>query len=144
MKKFYITTPIYYVNANPHIGHAYTQIAVDVVSRYRKMLGEDVFFLTGTDEHGEKIEEAALAAGFKQGDEKSFVDSIVVNFKKAWDAVDIAARAQQEKKAFENLAATYEASAESIIAELKRVSGKTIDTMSLIRQAGTAMMMPVP
>ncbi|MBU0571067.1 MAG: methionine--tRNA ligase [Candidatus Omnitrophica bacterium] len=90
MKKFYITTPIYYVNANPHIGHAYTQIAVDAVARYHKMLGDDVFFLTGTDEHGEKIEEACIAAGFGKGKEREFVDSIVVNFKKAWDVLDIA------------------------------------------------------
>ncbi len=89
MKKFYITTPIYYVNANPHIGHAYTQIAVDSVARYHKMLGEDVFFLTGSDEHGEKIEEACIAAGFEKGKEKDFVDSIVVNFKKAWEVLGV-------------------------------------------------------
>ncbi|MEA3490080.1 MAG: methionine--tRNA ligase [Candidatus Omnitrophota bacterium] len=89
MGKFYITTPIYYVNANPHIGHAYTQIAVDAVARYHKMLGEEVFFLTGTDEHGEKIEEASLKAGFERGREKEFVDKIVTNFKKVWKALDI-------------------------------------------------------
>ena len=89
MGKFYITTPIYYVNANPHIGHAYTQIVVDSLSRYHRMLGDEVFFLTGTDEHGEKIEEACLKAGFKQGQEKEFVDSIVSNFKKVWEALDI-------------------------------------------------------
>ncbi|MGD2278988.1 MAG: methionine--tRNA ligase [Candidatus Omnitrophota bacterium] len=89
MGKFYITTPIYYVNANPHIGHAYTQIAVDAITRYHKMLGEEVFFLTGTDEHGEKIEEACLEAGFEKGKEKDFVDKIVPNFKKAWKALDV-------------------------------------------------------
>ncbi len=89
MSKFYITTPIYYVNANPHIGHAYTQVACDVLSRYHKMLGDDVFFLTGTDEHGEKIEEASLAAGFKKGEEKKFVDTIVPGFKKVWDKMGI-------------------------------------------------------
>ncbi|MFH1310597.1 MAG: methionine--tRNA ligase [Candidatus Omnitrophota bacterium] len=88
-KQFYITTPIYYVNANPHIGHAYTQIAVDVLSRYHKMLGEEVFFLTGTDEHGEKIEEATLKSGLGQGREKEFVDKIVPNFKKVWDILGI-------------------------------------------------------
>ncbi|MFH1394743.1 MAG: methionine--tRNA ligase [Candidatus Omnitrophota bacterium] len=87
--KFYITTPIYYVNANPHIGHAYTQIAVDVLARYHKMLGEDVFFLTGTDEHGEKIEEAALKSGLEQGREKEFVDKIVPNFKNVWEILNI-------------------------------------------------------
>ncbi len=89
MGKFYITTPIYYVNANPHIGHAYTQIAVDALSRYHKMLGDEVFFLTGTDEHGEKIEEACLAAGFEKGKEKDFVDTIVPNFKKVWKELDV-------------------------------------------------------
>ncbi|MFH1411270.1 MAG: methionine--tRNA ligase [Candidatus Omnitrophota bacterium] len=87
--KFYITTPIYYVNAAPHIGHAYTQVIVDVIARYHRMSGEDVFFLTGTDEHGEKIEEAALAAGFEKGKEKDFVDGIVKNFKEAWAELNI-------------------------------------------------------
>jgi len=89
MGKFYITTPIYYVNANPHIGHAYTQIACDTLARYHRMLGDDVFFLTGTDEHGEKIEEACLKAGYKKGQEKEFCDGIVDNFKKAWEALGI-------------------------------------------------------
>lgn len=89
MGKFYITTPIYYVNANPHIGHAYTQAVVDTLARYHRMLGDDVYFLTGTDEHGEKIEEATLKAGFKKGEEKKFVDGIVTNFKKAWDTMGI-------------------------------------------------------
>lgn len=89
MSKFYITTPIYYVNAAPHIGHAYTQIAVDTLARYHRTLGDDVFFLTGTDEHGEKIEEAALEAGFKRGEEKKFVDGIVANFKDAWEKLGI-------------------------------------------------------
>ncbi len=89
MGKYYITTPIYYVNAAPHIGHAYTQIAVDALSRYHRLLGEDVFFLTGTDEHGEKIEEAAIKAGFAPGEEKKFVDGIVENFVEAWKGMDI-------------------------------------------------------
>ncbi|MFC1548399.1 methionine--tRNA ligase [Candidatus Omnitrophota bacterium] len=89
MGKFYITTPIYYVNANPHIGHAYTQIAVDTLTRYHKMIGDDVFFLTGTDEHGEKIEEACIKAGFEKGKEKEFVNTIVPNFKKVWEVLDI-------------------------------------------------------
>ena len=88
-EKFYITTPIYYVNANPHIGHAYTQIICDTLTRFYRMLGKEVFFLTGTDEHGEKIEEAAIAAGFKQGEEKAFVDTIVNNFKGVWSELGI-------------------------------------------------------
>ena len=56
---FYITTPIYYVNDKPHIGHAYTTILADVISRYKRKLGEETFFLTGLDEHGQKVQEAA-------------------------------------------------------------------------------------
>jgi methionyl-tRNA synthetase len=62
-QKFYITTPIYYVNARPHIGHAYTTIACDTIARRQRMMGFDTYFLTGTDEHGQKIERAAQAAG---------------------------------------------------------------------------------
>ncbi len=87
--KFYITTPIYYVNANPHIGHAYTQIIVDALSRYYRLTGKEVFFLTGTDEHGEKIEEASRKAGLGKGREKEFVDKIVTNFKKTWKKLGI-------------------------------------------------------
>ena len=62
-KSFYITTPIYYVNDRPHIGHAYTSVACDVLARYKRLAGYDVHFLTGTDEHGQKVEKSALAAG---------------------------------------------------------------------------------
>ena len=62
-KRFYVTTPIYYVNGVPHIGHAYTTIAADVMARFKRLDGYDVFFLTGTDEHGQKVEQAARAAG---------------------------------------------------------------------------------
>ena len=61
--RFYITTPIYYINAEPHLGHAYTTIVADAIARSRRLMGEDVFFLTGTDEHGQKVERAAKAAG---------------------------------------------------------------------------------
>src|SRR2546423_15443787 len=60
---FYVTTPIYYVNAQPHLGHAYTTIAADVLARHMRRRGEDVFFLTGTDEHGEPVADAARAQG---------------------------------------------------------------------------------
>ena len=89
MKKFYITTPLYYVNSKPHIGHSYTQIACDAVSRFEKMSGHEVFFMTGTDEHGEKIEEAAIAKGLKAGEEKKFVDAIVPVFKDLWIKLNI-------------------------------------------------------
>ena len=70
MKKFYITTPVYYVNSKPHIGHSYTQVACDVVSRYMRSSGREVFFMTGTDEHGEKIERSTIEKGYKAGEEK--------------------------------------------------------------------------
>ena len=63
MKPFYITTPIYYINARPHIGHAYTTMVADAIARSQRLLGRDVFFLTGTDEHGQKVERAAQKAG---------------------------------------------------------------------------------
>lgn len=89
MPKFYLTTPIYYVNSKPHIGHSYTQIACDAVSRFMRQAGSEVFFLTGTDEHGEKIEKATIEAGFKAGEEKKFVDSIVPIFKDLWEKLGI-------------------------------------------------------
>ena len=79
--KFYITTPIYYVNAKPHIGHAYTTIAADVMARFHRLKGERTFLLTGTDEHGAKIQEKADEAGMEP---KDFVDGIAEEFKKLW------------------------------------------------------------
>jgi methionyl-tRNA synthetase len=76
-KRFYITTPIYYVNGAPHIGHAYTSIATDVLARWKRLDGFDVFFLTGTDEHGQKVEQAAAAAGL---DPQSFTDRMSADF----------------------------------------------------------------
>ena len=70
---YYITTPIYYVNSTPHIGHAYTTIAADVVARHHRQRGEETFFLTGTDENGTKIAQAAEAEGL---DPRSFVDKM--------------------------------------------------------------------
>jgi methionyl-tRNA synthetase len=74
---FYITTPIYYVNGAPHIGHAYTSIAADVMARFKRLDGYDVFFLTGTDEHGQKVEQAAREAGI---DPQVYVDRISADF----------------------------------------------------------------
>ena len=88
-KKFYITTPLYYVNAEPHIGHAYTEIAADAAARFLKFMGRDVYFMTGTDEHGEKIEKASAKAGNKKGGEKAFVDGIHKRFKELWRKLDI-------------------------------------------------------
>lgn len=88
MKKFYVTTPIYYVNASPHIGHSYTSIAADTLARYyRRSLGEDnVWFLTGTDEHGQKIQKAADEANLSP---QQFVDKIAPQFKNLWKVLDI-------------------------------------------------------
>ncbi len=88
-KTYYITTPLYYVNSKPHIGHSYTQIACDTVARFLRQSGESVFFMTGTDEHGEKIEKATIDAGFKEGEEKRFVDSIVPVFRDLWERLGI-------------------------------------------------------
>ncbi|HEX4424110.1 MAG TPA: methionine--tRNA ligase [Terriglobales bacterium] len=85
-KKFYITTPIYYVNARPHIGHAYTTIACDTIARRQRMLGFDTYFLTGTDEHGQKIERAALAAGKTP---QQLTDEVSAEFKALWDRMGI-------------------------------------------------------
>ena len=85
-KKFYITTPIYYVNARPHIGHAYTTIACDTIARRQRMLGADTFFLTGTDEHGQKIERAAQEAGKTP---QQYADEIASEFRKLWQRMGI-------------------------------------------------------
>jgi methionyl-tRNA synthetase len=85
-KTFYITTPIYYVNDVPHIGHAYTTIIADAASRFKKMMGYDVFFLTGTDEHGQKIEKAAAARDIQPIE---LADQMVVRFKDLWKALNI-------------------------------------------------------
>jgi methionyl-tRNA synthetase len=85
-QKFYLTTPIYYVNARPHIGHAYTTIAADVIARRHRLLGDDTFFLTGTDEHGQKVERSAAAAGVSP---QQFVDRISASFKALWDRMGI-------------------------------------------------------
>jgi methionyl-tRNA synthetase len=85
-KKFYITTPIYYVNDVPHIGHAYTTIAADTLARYHRLKGDPVFFLTGTDEHGQKVEKAAQDRGLPP---KAHADGMVLNFQKLWKKLDI-------------------------------------------------------
>lgn len=85
-KKFFLTTPIYYVNDIPHLGHAYTTIMADVIKKYKTMRGYDVFFLTGTDEHGQKIEKNALKKGITP---KELADSVVVRFKELWERLNV-------------------------------------------------------
>lgn len=83
---FYITTPIYYVNDIPHIGHAYTTIACDVLARYKRLQGFDVFFLTGTDEHGQKVEKSASTQGIKPIE---LADKVVGRYKDLWKVLNI-------------------------------------------------------
>jgi methionyl-tRNA synthetase len=85
-QKFYITTPIYYVNARPHIGHAYTTIACDTIARRQRMMGFDTYFLTGTDEHGQKIERAAQAAGKTP---RQLTDEVSAEFRGLWDRMGL-------------------------------------------------------
>src|ERR1700726_3592180 len=85
-QKFYLTTPIYYVNARPHIGHAYTTIAADVIARRHRLLGDDTFLLTGTDEHGQKVERSAAAAGLSP---QAFAAPGSPSFRAPWDRMGI-------------------------------------------------------
>ena len=85
-KTYYITTPIYYPSGNPHIGHCYTTVACDVIARFKRMQGYDVMFLTGTDEHGAKIQQNAEKNGMTP---QEYVDGIVENFKKLWSFMNI-------------------------------------------------------
>ncbi|MBI3994400.1 MAG: methionine--tRNA ligase [Nitrospirae bacterium] len=85
-KTFYITTPIYYVNDVPHIGHAYTTVAADVLARYKRLRGYETFFLTGTDEHGQKVQQAASRQGM---DPQMHADRMVVAFKELWKRLTI-------------------------------------------------------
>lgn len=85
-KRFYLTTPIYYVNDVPHIGHAYTTVAADVMARFRRLMGDEVFFLTGTDEHGQKVEKAAVQSGETPIE---LADRMVLRFQQLWKRLHI-------------------------------------------------------
>src|SRR4249920_3447085 len=84
--RFYLTTPIYYVNDAPHVGHAYTTVTADAVARWHRLLGDDVFLLTGTDEHGLKVEQAAQANGVTA---REWADRTVQRYHEAWKLLDI-------------------------------------------------------
>ena len=86
MDKYYITTAIDYVNAKPHIGHAYEKIAADILARFHRLLGYEVFFLTGLDEHGSKVEKAAKQAAMEP---QAFCDQMAENFRAAWKSLGI-------------------------------------------------------
>ncbi len=89
MSRFYITTPIYYINAQPHLGHAYTSMVADAVARAHRLMGEDVFFLTGTDEHGQKVERAAQKAGLPI---TAFADRVAQTFRDILPALNVVER----------------------------------------------------
>ena len=87
-KSFYLTTPIYYVNSAPHIGHAYTTVAGDVLTRWHRHRGESVWYLTGTDEHGQKIMRSAEEAGISP---QAWVDKLVVTaWQTSWEGLNVA------------------------------------------------------
>ncbi|HEY2330936.1 MAG TPA: class I tRNA ligase family protein, partial [Acidimicrobiales bacterium] len=85
-RPFYVTTPIYYVNDAPHIGHAYATVNTDAMARWHRLLGDDVFFLTGTDEHGLKVQRSAEAAGLTP---QAMADLNSERFRRAWEQLDI-------------------------------------------------------
>src|SRR3989344_6050024 len=87
MRRFYITTPIYYVNDLPHIGHAYSTVVADVLARYHKLFGYEVKFLTGVDEHGQKVQQAVTKRGGT--DIKAYCDEVQKNWRAIWDQLDI-------------------------------------------------------
>lgn len=144
-KRYYVTTPIYYVNSVPHVGHALTMLACDVCKRYRQMQGDEAYFLTGTDENGLKVKEAAEAAG---EDPYQFVDRISQTFRDCADSLDVdydvffRTTSDQHKKAVQRLFEVirdngfiyrdkyegwYDVSAETFVRESELVDGKSPD-----------------
>src|SRR6188768_1728065 len=85
-KTFFITTAIYYTNSSPHVGHAYEMVLADVIARYHRLKGEKVFFLTGVDQHGQKVQQSAEKAGVLP---QQFVDEITAQFIALWDKLDV-------------------------------------------------------
>jgi len=103
---FFLTTPIYYVNDVPHVGHAYTTVNADAIARWHRLLGDDVFFLTGTDEHGAKIAEAAAEHGIAP---LEMADRTAARFQEAWAGLDICDRAYVLESGLITLSGTREA-----------------------------------
>ncbi len=112
MGKFYVTTPIYYVNDKPHIGHAFTTVAADILARWHRLSGDDVFFLTGTDEHGEKNQKAADAKGKTP---QEFVDELAVVYKDVWKKINISYDAFQRTSS-----ATHEAAVAEFVSRMEK------------------------
>ncbi len=113
MKKFYVTTAIDYVNAKPHIGHAYEKIAADILARYHKTLAKNVFFLTGVDEHGIKVEKSAMANNLKP---QEFCDKLALEFKHTWDKLDV-----KYNKFIRTTSKEHKDSVQSIFLKLKSI-----------------------
>jgi len=109
---FYVTTPIYYVNAEPHIGNAYTTVAADVLNRYHKLLGYQSYFLTGTDEHGSKVAESAEKAGLSP---QELCDKNSGVFKKNWEKLNIE---------YDKFIRTTDPEHEEIVRKLKAVGNR--------------------
>ncbi|MET0579169.1 MAG: class I tRNA ligase family protein, partial [Ilumatobacteraceae bacterium] len=86
VRRFYVTTPIYYVNDAPHVGHAYTTVIADALARWHRLVGDDTYFLTGTDEHGLKVAQSAVEAGITP---QAQADRNSTRFREAWDLLDI-------------------------------------------------------
>lgn len=115
MSRFYVTTPIYYVNDIPHVGHAYSTVIADALRRFHQLEGEETYFLTGTDEHGQKIERKAAEANL---DPKTFCDGISQRFKDAWPKLDIA---------YDRFIRTTDADHEAFVVELWKKIAETGD-----------------
>jgi len=111
-RKFYITTPLYYVNAPPHIGHSYTNIAADCLARFKRQAGFEVYFLTGTDEHGQKVQKAAEQEGLSALD---FANKTVTRFKKLWEVLDIS---------YDDFIRTTESRHEKVVGDVLRILHK--------------------
>ena len=112
-KTFYVTTPIYYVNDKPHIGHAYTTVAADIISRYKRMCGYDVFFLTGTDEHGQKMEQSAEKQNMKPIE---LADKNNARFRELWKILNISHD--------DFIRTTQERHKKSVLANIKKMQEK--------------------
>jgi len=116
MKKFFVTTPIYYINDIPHIGHTCTTVAADILARTHRLLGDEVFFLTGTDEHGQKVAECAEKEGLPTIE---YCDKIAPRFKEAWEKLNIS---------FDFFIRTTDARHEAVVAELLNKFNEAGDT----------------
>ena len=115
MSRFYVTTPIYYVNDAPHIGHAYTTLIGDAVSRWHRLLGDEVFYLTGTDEHGLKVQQSAEALGL---DPRTMADRTSERFKEAWKLLEIS---------YDDFIRTTEARHYAAVEQLLQTVRQTVD-----------------